>query len=303
MTTFYNPLPTEEEIEVVRKNIFMLYDFLKEKDKRPLIHISPRWEPVPKEWRHIRKNLDTIVKTSLANINYVAIKEGISNKVDTSNRFEAKYRTDLFRRIQEEGLEETLDPLTRLWFALIAPIARFFDFSFFYGHVRLVHHPVEVTKEERRGRWTFHNDSGPAIVYADGSKEYLFHGMQTEEKYILTPSERMDPMWILEERNAQVRAFLVEKIGIERIVHSLKGRTIDSWLDTESASWKNYQLLELADERLKNGAGEYPKYLKMWNPSERIFHVEGIPGDISTVKEALAWQDGEEEYIEPEKLT
>jgi len=34
-----------------------------------------------------------------------------------------------------------------------------------------------------------------------------------------------------------------------------------------------------------------------------VWHLEGVPPDIKTVNQALAWRNDEDEYTEPEVLT
>ncbi|MBI4690035.1 MAG: hypothetical protein HY754_07180 [Nitrospirae bacterium] len=40
--------------------------------------------------------------------------------------------------------------------------------------------------------------------------------------------------------------------------------------------------------------------LKMLNPSVKVWHIEGVPPQIKTCEEALAWRDSEMRYIIPE---
>jgi len=47
-----------------------------------------------------------------------------------------------------------------------------------------------------------------------------------------------------------------------------------------------YDLLEIRVER------QPMRFLKMINPSIGTYHIEGVPENISTVKQALRWRSG-----------
>jgi hypothetical protein len=52
------------------------------------------------------------------------------------------------------------------------------------------------------------------------------------------------------------------------------------------------------------GDGQKRPYLKMLNPSIGVFHIEGVPADITTVRQAINWRAGDErEEWQPEILT
>jgi hypothetical protein len=128
-------------------------------------------------------------------------------------------------------------------------------------------------------RSLLHNETGPAIEYADGFAVYLLNGVRMKKEYVETPWNELDPILVLRETNAEVRRELVRKIGIERLVEKL-GCTI---LDAEG----DYELLnvDLKDGRIR-------PYLKMKNPSIQVYHIEGVHPDCRTVKDALKYRNG-----------
>jgi len=134
-----------------------------------------------------------------------------------------------------------------------------------------------------------HNETGPSIRYRDGFELYHLNGVRLSKEIVMTPREKLDCKLILKEKNVEVRRELIRKIGMERIGTEL----VDKVLDT----WNNYELL------LVNFGERKVKYLKMVNPSIGTFHIEGVENTCNTVKEALAWRNGLEEYIEPAELT
>ena len=145
--------------------------------------------------------------------------------------------------------------------------------------------PSEVHRNELGD---LHNTRGAAIKWRDGYGEYFLNGVAVDEAIVVTPAEKLDPKIILKEQNAEVRRELVRKIGIERIVLNLGAKSLDKQDEYELL------LLELGDGRSR-------PYLKMRNPSISTWHLEGVPPDTKTVKEALAWRNKTEEV--PEVLT
>ena len=155
-----------------------------------------------------------------------------------------------------------------------------------------------------------HCEDGPAIQYPDGFSVWALNGVRVPQEIVETPANQLDPELILTEKNAEVRREIVRKIGIERVIKKLKARTLDKWKVT-STFWSagnagmevihedtEYELLEIKIPNMSNPA----KYLKMKNPSIGVWHVEGVPPDIKTCREALSWRVGGIEW-NPEQLT
>lgn len=109
-------------------------------------------------------------------------------------------------------------------------------------------------------------------------------------EYVETPVEELDPKLIVIERNAECRRELVGKIGIERVCSELDTKILDRW--------NGYELLEIKIE----GIRIRPVYLKMRNPSIGTWHIEGVPPEIRTCKEALSWRVSGLKWP-PEQLT
>jgi hypothetical protein len=60
-----------------------------------------------------------------------------------------------------------------------------------------------------------HSYTQPALSFKDGYSLWYSNGVRMEKDYILTPAEKLDPKLILKEKNAEVRAQLIKKIGIK----------------------------------------------------------------------------------------
>lgn len=122
-----------------------------------------------------------------------------------------------------------------------------------------------------------HRDLGPALCYGDGQSLYCLNGVIVPKEIVMTPAEELDPGLALKEENAEVRAQIVQKIGMERIAELLDREVIDSDDD-------GYELWKIEFE------GIDMRYLKMVNPSTGTIHVEGAPPGTETVAEALRAQ-------------
>jgi hypothetical protein len=107
---------------------------------------------------------------------------------------------------------------------------------------------------------------------------YALHGVRVEKKLVETPTEDLDPKLALREVNADIRREIIRKIGIELFINKIGAVTIDKWGD--------YELLDLS----KHFTDMRLRYLKMKNPSTGTWHIEGIPPEIDTCKEALEWR-------------
>ena len=123
-----------------------------------------------------------------------------------------------------------------------------------------------------------HADEEMAIEWRDGYGEYYLNGVPVDEGIVMTKAENIDPQLVLKTTNAEVRREIVRKIGVERLCKKLEAKCIDTY--------KDYELLILD---LKDGR-ERP-YLKMKNPSIGTYHIEGVPPNTKTVKEALNFRN------------
>ena len=143
----------------------------------------------------------------------------------------------------------------------------------------------------RNARGQLHSESGLAIAYPDGWGVYALNGVRVPAQLVTTPAESLDSQFLLKERNVEIRREFVRKAGIEKVCQDLHAKRIDQWGDYELL------LLDMGDERRR-------PFLKMRNPSIGVFHVEGVPPHIQTVRQAINWRAGDEtKDWTPEVLT
>lgn len=135
---------------------------------------------------------------------------------------------------------------------------------------------------------SLHCPTGPALAW-DGDEYYFLNGVAVDEKIVMTAGEKLDAKLVTTEKNAEVRRELVRKIGIDRVLKKLGSVVID-----KRGDMYELVLLNLGDNRKR-------PFLKMKNPSINLTHIEGVPPDIKTVKQALAWRNQTDDS--PEVLT
>lgn len=131
--------------------------------------------------------------------------------------------------------------------------------------------PSKIHRNERN---QLHKDGAMALEYRDGWGLFMLNGTPMKPEYVLTPAEKLSPEEILKETNADQRRELIRKVGIERMLAKLPHKVINKRGDYEVLS---VDLPGLEDAR----------YLKMVNPSIKVFHLEGITREENTVEKAL----------------
>ncbi|MBV9228138.1 MAG: hypothetical protein JOZ18_02405 [Chloroflexi bacterium] len=146
------------------------------------------------------------------------------------------------------------------------------------GEARVVRKPT-VLKWDEQGR--LHNDSGSCIQYRDGWGAYAWHGVSVPEKLILHPEQVSRQDWI-QERNAEVRRAIQERLGNERFVQLVGGVCID---------WgKRGRLIEI--DLGPDDPERVAHYVQVQDSSTRRHYYLRVPPSITRADEAIAWTFG-----------
>jgi len=114
------------------------------------------------------------------------------------------------------------------------------------------------------------------------------NGVKVPQWLVETDFRKIDCKKIHEIENVEIRREFVRKVGVEKIAIELGAKTIDRR--------KKYELLSI-----NMGDNRHRPYLKMLNPSIRVWHLEGVHPDCQTVNQALSWRNQTDE--EPVVLT
>lgn len=164
-----------------------------------------------------------------------------------------------------------------------------------------------------------HNENGPAVKYAGDLEMYSLNGIRMSKEIVLTPAEQLDVTLVVKEKNADIRRELVRKIGLTRIYLEMGGKVLDRMehktVELQKLDFNDFMQIiskEVSKENLQSiltqkdtidvvyelitlnlGDGRTRPYLKMNNPSmSGVIHIEGVPPEIKTVKEAITWRNG-----------
>jgi hypothetical protein len=137
--------------------------------------------------------------------------------------------------------------------------------------------PLEIHMNENN---VLHRDGGPAIVFAgEGEfKVYSLNGVTVPEYLAVTPSHKLE-----------IKAEFVRKAGIEKFLEL--GKLVDSYNNPKYKSkdyeWWRKSQYELWDMSKLFTSLEYAPYLKMLNPTTKVWHMEGVSPECKTVKDAI----------------
>jgi hypothetical protein len=71
-----------------------------------------------------------------------------------------------------------------------------------------------------------HNENDLAVKYPDGWGVYAIHGVRVPKEYVETPADKINPVSLLKEQNAQIRMAVIGKVGFSRLLRHLKTETI-----------------------------------------------------------------------------
>ncbi len=141
---------------------------------------------------------------------------------------------------------------------------------------------LQIDDLHRDNLGNLHHDSKPAFVSGE-DKFYYLHGLElngVDIGFLTTPPEQLNPQEILAIRNVDLRREMIRKKGIEQLLDGLYHRVVDVQGD--------YSLLSVM---LGTDQSSACNFLKMLNPSIGVWHMEGVPNNIRTVRDALLWRN------------
>lgn len=166
----------------------------------------------------------------------------------------------------------------------------------FEGICFVIDRPCEIhLDQESNGRRRLHNFDKSALLYRDGYGLDAIHGIRVPKLVIETNKDAFTKEMILNETNADHRRCIIQKIGIEKTIELLGAEIIDAY---DSPVGGRYELLSVDYD----GRGKRP-YLKMKSQSIDAYHIEGVPTETKTVKEAICFRNGLDTFEEPQTLT
>jgi len=193
------------------------------------------------------------------------------------------YWVSYYLFMQEIVGKPQLDPVK---LALMADLCRGGGWVYLFERGAFVCDRPRVSFQQSPNGIQLHNEHGPAIEYEDDLKIYALNGIVVPSWLVLKRAADLDPATLTALMNVEVRREFVRKVGIERIVQTLAptGPIDTATFHTEDGRPHFYELYRFRVHE------DFWTYLKMRNPSVDLFHVEGVPNNCQTVREALEFR-------------
>ncbi len=142
-----------------------------------------------------------------------------------------------------------------------------------------------------------HRLVGPAIEYKDGTGVYALNGIRIPKEFG-GEVETINPIDVMRIVDVDVRREVMRKVGVTKMLEAMNAKLLDTFSMNVGVTEHVYELYEL-----NLGDGLIARALKMKNPSIDAYHVEGVPDEIKTCKEAIAWRNGFDKFVPPTELT
>lgn len=148
----------------------------------------------------------------------------------------------------------------------------------------------EIHTRSREKRFGLHNEKGPAVKW-DKGEEWFLRGVSVPKWLVDTPTEELNFGHLNKLINAEQRRMLLDKADIKTLI-SQSGkdslRIIDDQWDE-----RGYRVIQVTVKATGRwGADQQRRALQMRNPSTGDVHVEWVPPDVGTIKEALKYRNG-----------
>jgi hypothetical protein len=196
-----------------------------------------------------------------------------------SNLQEAAYNDFFIRKL---GLFKALQP----WQTVLVSCSRIY---FNKDAVVLADTPALLHADDND---RLHCDDGPALRFRNGSEYYFLHGVLVPKDYVLTQPVDISLKQVLEERNAQVRMALLNKIGFTRLLGTARHWTISEANGNRLIEFrvKGTQFLRCLHLRWRDKVGEKETVIPV--PSRRSYFGNDCPADIDDCEQVRRWTLG-----------
>jgi leucine-rich repeat protein SHOC2 len=147
---------------------------------------------------------------------------------------------------------------------------------------QLVRLPEEIGNLTRLNKLYLSNNQLKALPKL---KNINFLGVTLNRRYWIKISEWKSE-WILDERNAEVRRRLIDRLGYEKICDELGAIEIDTWNEYTLLKIDNIQIIYQGWQEI----GREPMMLlKMTCPSTAHIHILRVPPDMTSAEDAIVW--------------
>ena len=125
-----------------------------------------------------------------------------------------------------------------------------------------------------------HNETGPAVAWPEGGHRWFLEGVEVTEQIVCAP-ETLTVDEILGERDVEVRRLMIERFGVERLLHEADAQTVHATPDGT-----------LYRVPFPYGARDHEEALVVVQvicPSTQRRFLLRVPPWLRRVREAIAW--------------
>jgi hypothetical protein len=136
----------------------------------------------------------------------------------------------------------------------------------------------EFIRRDEQGR--LHSDRSMSIRFRDGWGLWHWHGVEVTEQIILKPYE-LKAKQALEERNAEIRRVMVERIGMERFLSEAGASQIH-----------RHDMGDLFSIDLPGDPERVLRAVRVKDPSTGRFYFLRVPPTVNRADDAVAWTFG-----------
>jgi hypothetical protein len=128
-------------------------------------------------------------------------------------------------------------------------------------------------------RYRLHSEEGPAACWQNGSVDYRLQGISVNPDVVLDP-DSVGAEEILAETNLERRRVMIERIGLGRLIESVRAKRVDA--DLDHGSERQLWTIPASDE-------EPVAVLKIVCPSTGRTYFLRVPPEMRSCEEAVAW--------------
>lgn len=181
---------------------------------------------------------------------------------------------DLFHRIGQATDEEIADVLALKAFGRVA-----WDSVLLDECAIVIRRPTKLRVDDQGN---LHAGDGPCIQWADGTKDFAWHGTWVPERIVMDPKSHTRDEY-LAITNTEHRRALGEIAGWAWVAELLGATPVDDWRDPQTKL--AYQLLACAD-----GSKLLRKQSPKLKGGKQPTYFEPVHEDLKTARAARKWQ-------------
>lgn len=181
---------------------------------------------------------------------------------------------DFFRRIEVLSAEEAADVIALRDFSRVA-----WDTVLLDECAIVIQRPVALRVDDDGN---LHCSSGPCIAWADGERDFAWHGTWVAERMVVDPRSYTREEYLAITNTEQRRA-LSESGGWAWVADLLGATSVDSW--TDPATQLRYELLGCP-----NGDKLLAKQSPLLQDGSQPRYLELVHEDLVTARAARKWQ-------------